>query len=220
MFIEKTNSRGKYTCYLLRETYREDGKVKHRTLANLSGCAAEELEAMRLALKHKKDLTQLVSVTQAVSLRQGLSMGAVWLLFEIARQLGITAALGSSRSGKLALWQVIARVIDQGSRLSAVRLAGSHAACDILGLEPFHEDDLYENLDWLAENQSQIEDALFQSSYPQQKPGLYLYDVTSSYLEGQYNALSAFGYNRDGKKGKAPNRDRFIMRGNRQTAFD
>lgn len=202
MFIEKTNSRGKYTCYLLRETYREDGKVKHRTLANLSGCAAEELEAMRLALKHKKDLTQLVSVTQAVSLRQGLSMGAVWLLFEIARQLGITAALGSSRSGKLALWQVIARVIDQGSRLSAVRLAGSHAACDILGLEPFHEDDLYENLDWLAENQSQIEDALFQSSYPQQKPGLYLYDVTSSYLEGQYNALSAFGYNRDGKKGK------------------
>jgi len=202
MYIEKTNSRGKYTCYLLRETYRKDGKVKHRTLANLSGCAEEELEAMRLALQHKKDLTQLVSVTQAVSLRQGLSMGAVWLLFDIARQLGITEALGPSRAGKLALWQVMARVIDQGSRLSAVRLAGSHAACDILGLEPFHEDDLYENLDWLDENQSKIEDLLFQSSYSPKKPGLYLYDVTSSYLEGQYNELSAFGYNRDGKKGK------------------
>jgi transposase len=202
VYIEKTNSRGKYTCYLLRETYRQDGKVKHRTIANLSGCSEEEIEAMRLALKHKKDLSQLISVTEAVSLRQGLSVGAVWLIFDIAKQLGITEALGNSRQGKRALWQVIARVIDQGSRLSAVRLAGSHAACDILGLEPFNEDDLYENLDWLDENQSKIEDRLFKSSYRKKKPGLYLYDVTSSYLEGQYNELSAFGYNRDGKKGK------------------
>jgi len=202
VFIEKTNSRGKYTCYLLRETYREDGKVKHRTIANLSGCNEQEIEAMRLALKHKKDLSQLISVTQAVSLRQGLSVGAVWLIFDMAKQLGITEALGNSRQGKLALWQVIARVIDQGSRLSAVRLAGSHGACDILGLEAFDEDDLYENLDWLDENQSKIEDSLFKSSYSQNQPGLYLYDVTSSYLEGQCNELAAFGYNRDGKKGK------------------
>jgi hypothetical protein len=202
MFIEKTNSRGKYTCYLLRETYREKGKVKHRTVANLSGCSKEEVEAMRLALKHKNDLSQLVSVTEAVSLRQGLSVGGVWLIFDMARQLGITEALGNSPQGKLALWQIIARVMDQGSRLSAVRLAGSHAACDILGLGAFDEDDLYENLDWLDENQSKIEDRLFRSSHPAGNPGLYLYDVTSSYLEGQYNELAAFGYNRDGKKGK------------------
>ena len=202
MYIEKTNSHGKYTCYLLRETYREDGKVKHRTIANLSGCSEEEIEAMRLALKHKKDLSQLVSVSQVVSLRQGLSVGAVWLIFDMAKQLGITEALGNSRQGKLALWQVIARVIDQGSRLSAVRLAGSHAACDILGLKSFDEDDLYENLDWLDEKQSKIEDRLFKSSYPEKEPGLYLYDVTSSYLEGVCNELAAFGYNRDGKKGK------------------
>jgi len=75
-----------------------------------------------------------------------------------------------------------------------VRLAGSHAACDILRLEPFYEDDLYENLDWLNENQSIIEDRLFKSSYPDKKPGLYLYDVTSSYLEGRCNELAAFGY--------------------------
>jgi len=202
MHIEKTNSRGKYTCHLLRETYREGGKVKHRTLANLSGCDEDEIAAMKLALKHKGDLSQLVSVAEAVSLRQGLSVGAVWLIFEMARQLGIAEALGHSRSGKLALWQVIARVIDQGSRLSAVRLAGSHGACDILGLEVFDEDDLYENLDWLDENQSVIEDRLFRSTYSDQKPGLYLYDVTSSYLEGTTNELAAFGYNRDGKKGK------------------
>ena len=202
MFIEKTNRRGKYTCYLLRENYREDGKIKHHTIANLSGCREEEIAAMRLALKHKKDLTQLVSVTAAVSLRQGLSVGAVWLIYDLARQLGITEALGNSRPGKPALWQVMARIIDQGSRLSAVRLAGGHAACDILGLCAFDEDDLYANLDWLEEHQACIEDRLFQASYPQRKPGLYLYDVTSSYLEGQCNELAAFGYNRDGKKGK------------------
>jgi hypothetical protein len=86
MYIGQTNTRGKYTCYLLRESYREGGKVKHRTIANLSGCNREEIEAMRLALKHKKDLSQLVSVTEAVSLRQGLSVGAIWLIFDMARQ--------------------------------------------------------------------------------------------------------------------------------------
>jgi len=202
MFIEKTNSHGKYTCYLLRETYREQGKVKHRTIANLSHCSNDEIAAMRLALKHKNDLTELVAISQAISLRQGLSVGAVWLIYDMAKQLGITDALGNSREGKLALWQVIARVIDQGSRLSAVRLAGSHAACDILGLNAFDEDDLYENLDWLNKNQAKIEDRLFKSLYADKKPGLYLYDVTSSYLEGEHNELAAFGYNRDGKKGK------------------
>ena len=120
----------------------------------------------------------------------------------MARQLGIQAALGSTRQGKLALWQIIARVIDQGSRLSAVRLASSHAACDILGMESFNEDDLYANLDWLDANQARIEDRMFAAAA---RPGgnvFFLYDVTSSYLEGGRNELAAFGYNRDGKKGK------------------
>ena len=202
MFIEKTNSRGKYTCYLLRETFREDGKIKHRTLANLSACSEEDIAAIRLALKHKNNLAALIHAAPAVALRQGLSVGAVWLVYDMAKQLGITDALGNSKQGKLALWQVIARVIDQGSRLSAVRLAGRHAACDIVGLEAFNEDDLYENLDWLDEHQEMIEDRLFKGSYPDKKPGLYLYDVTSSYLEGVCNELGAFGYNRDGKNGK------------------
>jgi transposase len=203
MHLEKTKSQGKYTCYLLRETYRQDGKVKHRTIANLSGCSAQEIEAIRLALKHKDELTQPLSLPQQdIDLRQGLSVGAVWLLYATSKQLGMTQALGPTRQGKLALWQVIARVLDQGSRLSAVRLAGRHAACDILDLERFNEEDLYSNLDWLAEHQDQIEDRLFKSLHPKQTPGLYLYDVTSSYLEGTQNELGAFGYNRDGKKGK------------------
>ncbi|MEW5980722.1 MAG: IS1634 family transposase, partial [Acidobacteriota bacterium] len=75
-------------------------------------------------------------------------------------------------------------------------------ACDILELEEFDEDDLYHNLDWLAEHQEQIEDRVFHRRYGTQKPDLYLYDVTSSYLQGVCNALAAFGYSRDGKAGK------------------
>ena len=130
-----------YTRYLLRESYREGKKVKHRTIANLSHCSPEEIDAVRLALKHKKQFTELLDGTikpeRGDTLKQGLSVGAVWLIADIARQIGLTAALGNTDEGKLALWQVIARVIDQGSRLSAVRLAGYHAACDIVGLGKF-----------------------------------------------------------------------------------
>ncbi len=198
-----TGRNGKtYTRHLLRETYREDGKVKHRTIANISHCADEEVEAIRLALRHKSDLAALIADVADGSLVQGPSVGAVLVVHEIAKEIGIVKALGSSREGKLALWQVIARVIDQGSRLSAVRLASEHAACDILGLGSFDEDDLYVNLDWLSEKQAVIENRLFRALDNDGESGLYLYDVTSSYFEGMHNALAAFGYNRDGKSGK------------------
>ena len=197
-----TGKSGSYVRHLLRDSFRQDGMVKHRTIANISSCSPEEIHAIKLALRHKGDLTTLVSLRDDVTLCQGPSIGAVWAVYDLARQLGIQAALGSTRQGKLALWQIIARVIDQGSRLSAVRLASSHAACDILGLESFNEDDLYANLDWLDEHQQHIEDRLFATSAPSGSTGLFLYDVTSSYLEGVYNELAAFGYNRDGKKGK------------------
>ena len=203
MYVDSCTSKdGKYTRHLLRENYREDGKVKHRTVANLSRCSPREIEAIKLALKHKDELEHLGPVGAAVTLHQGLSVGAVAVVHAVARELGIADALGPTRAGKLALWQVIARVIDQGSRLSAVRLATSHAACEIVGLGAFNEDDLYANLDWLAEKQAAIEDRLFRRLHGGHKPGLYLYDVTSSYLEGTHNELAAFGYNRDGKPGK------------------
>ena len=191
-----------YTRHLLRESYREDGKVRHRTIANFSGCSDQEVEAIKLALRHKENLKELVSFKESLELRKGPSIGAVWLLCCLARELKIEEVLGTGRQGKLALWQIMARVIDQGSRLSAVRLASYHGACDILNLEAFDEDDLYENLDWLSENQGRIEDQLFRKGYGGNPPVLYLYDVTSSYLEGMSNALGAFGYCRDGKRGK------------------
>jgi hypothetical protein len=191
-----------YTRHLLRESYRAHGKVLHRTIANVSHCSEAEIEALRLALRHKEDLEHLGTIQDAITLKQGLSFGAVWTVYHVARRLGIEKALGTTRAGKLALWQVMARVIDQGSRLAAVRLAMSHAACDVLGLDTFDEDTLYENLDWLAGAQAAIEDRLFVQRTKTTPVSLFLYDVTSSYLEGTHNALAAFGYNRDGKKGK------------------
>ena len=191
-----------YTRHLLRESYRAHGKVLHRTIANLSQCSAAEIEAIRLALRHKEDLEHLGPIQDAITLKQGLSFGAVWTVYQVARRLGIEKALGPTRAGKLALWQVMARVIDQGSRLSAVRLAMAHAACDILGLDAFDEEALYENLDWLAGAQARIEDRLFAQCTKTKPVSLFLYDVLSSYLEGTHNELAAFGYNRDGKKGK------------------
>ncbi len=192
-----------YKRTLLRENYRDNGKVKHRTIANISKCSDDEIEAIKLALKHKGDLTRVGSFKDKVQSKQGLSVGAIVMLKTLADRLNITKALGRSIMGKLALWQIMARVIEQGSRLSAVRLAQRHAVCDLLGLDGFTEDTLYENLDWLCDNQDIIEKRLFKMRYENKEvPRLFLYDVTSSYLEGVENELGDWGYNRDGKKGK------------------
>ena len=200
MYVDTSHSRT-YTRYLLRDSFREDGKVRHRTIANLSRCSQEEIAAIKLALQHKGDLTRLVSIKD-IKTREGLRIGAVFSLKVIAGRIGITRALGNDRQGRLALWQVQARLMDPGSRLRAVRLAESHGTCDVLGLETFNEDHLYGNLTWLAERQEVIEKRLFRHRYGSASPQLFLYDVTSSYLEGVQNILAAFGYNRDGKEGK------------------
>ena len=194
------SSNGKsYESIYLRESYREGPHVRKRDIANLTHCDPKEVAAIELALKFKGDLSALGSLDN-IQLRQGLSVGAVWTVQKVARRLGIDAALGHDFAGQLALWQVLTRVLDQGSRLSAVRLAQVHAACDVIGIRRgFDENDLYANLGWLSQQQQIIEDRLF-ARRQGQKPKLFLYDVTSSYLEGQANALGAYGYNRDGKK--------------------
>ena len=190
-----------YTRNLLRTSYREDGKVKHKTVLNLSICSQEEITAIKLALKHKGNLTQLASIKDVKTIL-GKSIGAVWTMKLIAERVKVSKALGNSTEAKLALLQVIARVIDQGSRLSAVRFATRHAVCEILGITKLDEDDLYENLAWLASKQENIEKKLFENRFPGKTPALFLYDVTSSYLEGDKNELANWGYNRDKKKGK------------------
>jgi len=191
-----------YERHLLRQAYREGGKIKRVTIANISSCTTEEIAAIKLALKHKHDLSSLRSIKETVSLGLGKSVGAIWVLHKIARRLGIEKALGSTKDGKLALWQVMSRIINQSSRLGAVRLAGEHACCEVLDLGDFNEDSLYQNLDWLFGHQSSIEKRLFDNRSSKADTQLFLYDVTSSYLEGDKNELSDWGYNRDKKNGK------------------
>jgi hypothetical protein len=192
-----------YRCVLLRRSYREGDKVKNRTIANLSHCTPQESEALRLALRYRDDLTVLGSVSTALELQDGPSVGAVWTIYHVARQLGLDKALGTDFAGQLALWQVIARVMEHGSRRSAVRLAQPHAASELWGFtRGFNATDLYGHLAWLAAHQATIERRVFAARGGHHQPALCLYDVTSRYREGHCNALAAFGSNRDGKAGK------------------
>lgn len=198
----RTSTNGQvYTRHLLRTSFREDGKVKKSTIANLSHCTEHEIKAMKLALRHKSNLNDLGTLTNDVSIQQGTSFGATYVLNEVAKKIGIADALGNTREGKLALWQIIARTMNQGSRLSAVRLAQHHNAASILNTKGFNEDHLYQNLDWISDHQNDIEKSLIRHR-GQENNEYYLYDITSSYLEGDQNELANWGYNRDKKNGK------------------
>src|SRR5215831_13631547 len=91
-----------YRCVLLRQSYREGDKVKNRTIANLSHCTPQEIEALRLALRYKDDLTVLGSVGAALELQEGRSVGAVCTVYHVAKQLGLDKALGNTFAGQLA----------------------------------------------------------------------------------------------------------------------
>lgn len=202
MYVDISKS-GHYRRVLLRESYRENGKVKKRTVANISNCSDESVAILQLALRHADKLPEILSEPATIELSHGKSVGAVFVAAQTAHRTGITQSLGAGRQSDLALWQIIARLIDQGSRLSAVRLHQTHALAEAIGLEKgFNEDDLYKNLAWLANHQAEIEGRLFRTRQAGEKVDLFLYDVTSSYLEGTQNELGNYGYNRDGKKGK------------------
>ena len=168
-------------------------RVVHRTLANLS-----RLPEPLIALIEQYCQGQ-VPTGGAPRVHLGPCYGVLAGLHALAGELGLVGALGPDRSAKLALFMIYARVARQGSRLAAVRWAEDHAVAEVLGLDTFNEDDLYSALDWLQANQERIERALA----PKHEPGaVFLYDVTSSYFEGQCNELAAHGYNRDGKRYK------------------
>jgi len=200
MYIATVPNRNSPPALLLRESFRQNGKVKNRTLANLSRWPAARIEVLRRLLRGEFD--QAAELSPAPQL--GPVFGLLFVLKRIAETLGVGAALGHSRLSKLGLFLVLARVAHQGSRLSAVRWAEDQAVAEVLGLGRFNENDLYAALDDLAARQERIEKALFRRYLGRrgQPPRLFLYDVTSSYLEGQKNELGAYGHNRDGKRGK------------------
>jgi transposase len=199
MYIATVPNRNSPPAILLREGYREDGKSKNRTLANLSTWRPERIEALRRALRGEFD--GFVGDVDPTSDR---IFGVLFALEKLADRLGIVKALGRSSMAKLALFLVLARVADQGSRRSAARWAQDHCIAEIFGLNAISEKELYRALDWLTQHQDGIEKKLYRR-YAKEKGAanvLVLYDVTSAYLEGECNELGRYGYCRDKKKGK------------------
>ncbi len=191
-----------YKSILLRRSYWKDGKTRKETIANLNHCTEAEIKAIKLALASKENLENVVDISKSY-VEQGKSYGAVLLLDKLLKRTGIKQALGNSYQGKLAALQIIGRIMLQGSRLSLSREYEDHVFSELLELpEEISEQELYKNLSWLAENQKQIEKNLQKINNIPSENNLFLYDVTSSYLEGTQNELAEFGYNRDGKKGK------------------
>ncbi len=207
MYIAITKKKYKDTCHqqiLLRESYREDGKVKTRTLLNMTNLPKEQVEAIAAALKNKDDI-----VVTAKQQSQGKTIGFTFIIIFIMNLLGIMKSVGNKFEAKIALVLIAARIVVQSSRLQA--LVWAKEEDKILDLLKFTNDEkdklndktIYLGLDYIEENQIKIEDKLFKAHYGNNPPKRLYYDVTSSYVTGDYthSELVAYGYNRDGKKG-------------------
>lgn len=202
MFIQRNTKRQgdrEYHSTLLVECYREEGKVKKRTLLNLSSWSEKSISLLERMLKGE----ELGSLAE-VEVEDGRGYGALFVIAKLCEDLGIAKALGSHEAGPLVLLMTAARVVIQGSKLACARWACGQATREVLGIEPPGEDELYAAMDWLHSRQPEIEDAIWshRRAGKTEAPLLFLYDVTSSYLEGERNELAAYGYNRDGKRGK------------------
>jgi hypothetical protein len=186
-----------YTNTLLRRSYREDGKVKKETLANLSRLPPEAIDAIRAVLRGEV----LVGAEQAFEIERSLPAGHVQAALLMARRLELGRLLDRtpSRERDLVLAMVVQRAICPASKLGTIRALGQSTLADQLGVAGADEDDLYAAMDWLYERQERIEDRLARRHL---KDGeLVLYDVSSSYFEGRCCELAKLGYSRDQKRG-------------------
>jgi len=203
MYIESVPNRDSPPAILLRESYREGGKVKKRTLLNLSDWPTERIAGFRMLLKGG---TVLPPDREAISIVRSLPHGHVAAALGTARKIGLDRLLGpaGNRCRHLILALIVSRILDPGSKLAAARALSPDTAASSLGAElglgPVDEAELYSALDWLAVRQAAIETAL--AGRHLAGGTLVLYDVTSSYMEGRCCPLAQFGYNRDRKKGK------------------
>src|ERR1700736_4848150 len=203
MYIEAVPNRGSPPAILLRESYREAGKVKKRTLLNLSDWPHERIAGFKALLKGG---TVIPKDQDAITILRSLPHGHVDAALGTARRIGLDRLLGpdGNRCRDLVLALAISRILDPGSKLAAARALSPDTATSSLGeqlaLGVVDEDELYSALDWLAVRQPANEAALAKRHLS--GGTLVLYDVSSSYLEGRRCPLAQFGYSRDGKRGK------------------
>ena len=198
MYIATVPNRNSPPAILLRESYREGGKVKTRTLANLSKLPPHAVAPLRRLLNGE----ELVSVNEAFEIVEdgSLAHGHVEAVLTAMRRLGFFNLVASrpSRERDLIMAMVASRILEPQSKLATTLWWADTTLPEILG--DADEDELYEAMDWLLERQGCIEKKLADRHLD--NDGLALYDLTSSYFEGVTCPLAAFGHNRDGKKGK------------------
>ena len=199
-YVAKSGDQRVYESVLVRRTYREGGKVRHETLANLSALPAETVAAVEATLKGER----LVPAGQAVTITGSVPHGHVAAVHAMAAKLGLPALLGpAGRARDLALALVISRVVQPGSKLSTLAWWGDTTLGADLGVAGASTDDIYAAMDWLSRRQDAIEAGLAARHLaPAANPGrMALFDLSSSWLEGSHCPLAARGYSRDGRKG-------------------
>src|SRR5436305_411898 len=204
MYVAIIPNRGSPPAILLRESYREGGKTKNRTLKNLSDWPAERIEQLRAVLRGE----QLLPATDAIEIVRALPHGHVLAALGAARRIELDALLprrAPQRRRDLALALIVARLLDPAAKLATARLLDAATTSDslgeMLGLGSVTAKDVYATLDWLGSEQSFIETALARRHLS--NGALLLYDVTSTYLEGRCCELARHGYSRDHRRDRA-----------------
>ena len=200
-YVDKQGRRKDYTSAYLRRTYRDGGKVKNETVANLSALPGHVVDLIDAGLKGQ----QFVPASNAVTITRSLPHGHVAAVHAMARELGLPALLGpAGRHRALALALIISRVAAPASKLSTLTWWADTALGADLGVADASTDDIYAAMDWLEHRQDAIEAGLARRHLaPAANPSkMALFDLSSSWLEGTHCPLAARGYSRDGKKGK------------------
>ena len=203
MYLEKVPNRNSPPAVLVRESYREDGKVKKRTLANLSKLPPELIEKIGKILKGGKVIEEMANSFEITKSRGHGQVMAVW---GMAKKLGLPKIIGEKGEAErnIVLAMVISRILNAGSKLATARYlneeSGNTTLGEMLGLGEITEEELYKAMDWLGERQEKIEKKLAEKHLKEGE--IILYDVTSTYMEGKKCQLGKYGYNRDKKRGK------------------
>jgi hypothetical protein len=200
-YVAKSGEQRVYESVLVRRTYRDGAKVRHETLANLSGLPADAVSAIEATLKGER----LVPAGQAVTITASLPHGHVAAVHAMAVKLGLPALLGPACAGRdLALALVISRVVAPASKLATLTWWDDTTLGADLGITSVSTDGIYAAMDWLAGRQDAIEAKLAARHLaPEANPSrMALFDLSSSWMEGRCCPLAGRGYSRDGKKGK------------------
>ena len=197
MYVAIVPNRKSKPAVLLRESYREDGKVKNRTLANISHLPADKIDLLRRVLSGEK----LVPAAESLNALTTMPCGHVRAVLGAMRKLGIWELLStrSCRERDLVVGMIAERILHPASKLGTVRLWQTSTLASELGVEDASAEELYGALDWLLEGQMRIEGKLADRHL--KEGGLALYDVSNSHYEGRTCPLAKLGHDKDGRRG-------------------